>query len=377
MHAEPRAGIDSRPLSNPRSQRTRHHRQGAVHGFTLIELLVVISIIALLIVLLLPAMAGARRASRLAACSANLQQMGIATASYAIDFHDRIWNYSWTASANLPTDSTDLRSAANDMDAARNQYVDTFRRLTGRPLNRETTLIPQILYGHWVLFDYLAKRLPEAIYTCTEDRVRLAWARDLDAFAAGSAPPYPSAAATPIPPGDRDIRWALSSSYEVSISSYDGLQSMYLNQPNHPDIMRRLKNTVGNHFLFNPTANWKLSQQLISIVTFPSQKVFLHEGHARHESRTQTYYAVPGAKVNVCFFDGSVAYKSNKLANRGWDPTHPTSSDGFQYDYLPDRWEAPAVSPTGRDRVYGYYRYTRGGLRGIDFGGGEINTGQP
>lgn len=75
----------------------RTHRP--THAFTLIELLVVISIIALLISILLPAMSRAREVSRQAVCGTNLRQFGTAFINYSEDYN------SWFPAKPSPTNA--------------------------------------------------------------------------------------------------------------------------------------------------------------------------------------------------------------------------------------------------------------------------------
>jgi len=86
--------------------RTEPKRQR--HAFTLIELLVVISIIALLIGILLPALGAARRSARSAQCLANVRSMGQSSHIFSVEHKETIplssTDLAWAGSGALPRD---------------------------------------------------------------------------------------------------------------------------------------------------------------------------------------------------------------------------------------------------------------------------------
>ncbi|MEL7087667.1 MAG: type II secretion system protein, partial [Planctomycetota bacterium] len=72
----------------------RRHASRSGPGFTLVELLVVMSIIALLVGILLPALGAARAAGVDAKCKAHLRQVTVAQLTYRQDFgvFSRLWS---------------------------------------------------------------------------------------------------------------------------------------------------------------------------------------------------------------------------------------------------------------------------------------------
>ena len=148
------------------SSMKRTHRRGG-GAFTLIELLVVISIIALLISILLPALAKAREAAQAAMCLSNERQVAIAIGSYQADNDDLYpptfvaggWAYSqygWhqiLRAGGYFTASTDSIYSGYDL-----LVCPTGARVLDGPLPSETTYYGKMMhYGinEWFITGFL------------------------------------------------------------------------------------------------------------------------------------------------------------------------------------------------------------------------------
>lgn len=120
-------------------------------AFTLIELLVVVSIIALLIGLLLPALAHSRKMSRAGACMSNLRQYGIAFNLYVIDYdalpHEDdadpeviCWFFALQPYMNLKTDIESDVQVCPEVDTSYPAYIKAYRFNSGLESNTDPFL---------------------------------------------------------------------------------------------------------------------------------------------------------------------------------------------------------------------------------------------
>ena len=115
----------------------QHH-----HGFTLMELLVVITIIALLVAMLLPAIKMVKSAALSTQCASNLRQIALAAEGYSQDWDGLIcpaWGYGNTTYPPTVYWQTQLAEYVNVSAADAVDMTKTHNVLRGCPLYKTTT----------------------------------------------------------------------------------------------------------------------------------------------------------------------------------------------------------------------------------------------
>jgi prepilin-type N-terminal cleavage/methylation domain-containing protein len=353
----------------------RRSRTG--RAFTLVELLVVLAIIALLIALLLPGLSQAKRTGKLAIAHANLKQLGVATGSYAVDYQGAIFSFSWRGGETylMADDSGQLvptEMPTEDVLAAARQAVDIMRRRADRIGDAAMPVIPvwipHVLYSHLVIEDYLAARLPERMVVDPADAPRLNWQIDpLEKFDQGYWLPL-QPEPTPL-----NKRWPYSSSYQPVPATYDFYQS---DPRDDPEINQKriYQTSVCSCYVIPSGAMFKT--MTLDDVVYASSKVHMNDDHDWYFGAKKPHFGLEQARLPLLFFDGSVSVHRSADSNPGWNPKNPKLPCQI-YWYSPKAWEPPTTNGEDMELVKGMYRWTRGGLKGVDFGGLPLDTGQP
>lgn len=315
-------------------------------GFTLIELLVVIAIIAVLIGILLSALSGARKSARTLVCQANLRQMGTAAIGYGGSNREVIPAFNWKP-GNFRTSYADLRNPPNDYQSVKYQAVQIVRDWTGNPyiprsMGSSTNWFANLWFSHLIFKDYLSTNLEEPVAACPEDAEQVERAEQ-------SVQEYETSR----------LYRKFESSYETAITTYS------VDQPRSGRFPVEQHNQHYNSFIRDP--NFLVSRRFTQ-VAFPSSKVYMFDHIDRHYAQSpDTLFFEPGARQPILFFDSSVSVRNTNDANPGFQPLNPTGPEPSKI----------RKAFTSSEFFPGVYRWTRGGLVGIDFGGSEVSTGQP
>jgi hypothetical protein len=334
-------------------------------AFTIIELLVVIAVIALLLSMLLPALGKSRKAARVMLCTSHMRGIGTGMMNYAMDTKGWLGCFSWKPNVAY-SQWGDLNNGPSFVASHANQAVDIVRRMTG-----DTTQMPlpeRIVarnYSYLALYDggYFADRIPEPAVVCPDDRDAITWQRNFidnhSNILDGTPDPDPGASPA-------------FHHFLAFWSTYQTVPAAWSNQTGANCLQQATAPTPGYHLLYYTFQGMRFSNARMDMIAFPSSKVYMFDLFDRHKSKRTIFHAYPSAAQPLIFFDGSVAIRQTGDANRGWNPNNPNSQNPTIYYYTPTPGEPPTLSGAPSDQVLGYYRWTRKGLAGVDYGGGQV-----
>ncbi len=345
---------------------TTHAR---THGFTLLETVAVMGMLSLLIGVTAPAVKQARVGMRGSVSAANLAFIGQGTGMYAADHQGRLFSYNWGPGQHTMPNGKQ-KSATNSVDAAQWQDAEILMRRTGRisgpdGIANVSTRLPHPRFTHLVLMDYLDQPFPSAVWADPADANLLQWQDNPTNISSTNNIPY---SVGNIPPGyDSGAswsqlavrqRWAYGSSYQRTVSAWnpDGIGGTagYVPVASTPNLMQSIGNfdlSLGRNFLE---------------IAFPSAKVHFFEEFDRRQAGSP-YFGYDHAAPLKVMFDGSINERPSGEAAPSWNPV--LGKQPWRQTYVPIHTFPIPLSGLGEMTTLSQrYRWTVGGLRGIDYG---------
>lgn len=322
-------------------------------GFAIVELAVVV-VVALVAISI--AAVGARQSrlgAGLAGSLANLKKYAEATGSYGADFDDQLWAFSWSP-GNCPSGYSDLQNAATSAQAIGYQATDIVRRRFDESIRRLDDRLAAPYLTTLVLADYLDEPIPLEWAVSPGDSVRLRWQAD------------------PFNPPDLNEQGGDAWDWHFGVfgSSYLLMPAFYA-----PDEKVGGQTTISQHtyhYLYLVPNTLEIGGRRLSEVLYPSAKVHLAERASYFFGPRAAFFMHRAARVPLLMADGSTAPRTGADANTSFNPNVPDDADRVTVtDYVPNRiYEVDTLSGYGSDaRIETHYKWTRRGLRGVDFNG--------